>query len=118
MRAVLKGMYFSAATDAWTAYGLHNITLGIFKKTGPSKAIDFLAPCQSTLKTFDLHTKLCSAIVTDTEAAMCNADHVLELITKIAMKAYDGFSDDMFHDLNTFREYKQAMVFPEKGFHY
>ena len=64
----------------------------------------------------DLDYKFCSAIVTDTEATMCKAgrlfvsasvqaggntqwhgymDHILELITKIAMKDYDGSEGTM-----------------------
>jgi hypothetical protein len=127
-------MYFSATTDAWTANNnvnystctvhfidkktwiLHRFALGIFKKTGTSKAEDVVAYCQSIWQTVDLHYRFCSAIVTDTEATMCKAGrlfvsasaqaggstqwhgcvvHILELITKIAMKDYDGSEGTM-----------------------
>jgi hypothetical protein len=64
----LKGMYFSATTDAWTANNninystctvhfidrktwiLHHFALGIFKKTGAFKAEDVVAYCQNIWK--------------------------------------------------------------------
>ncbi len=65
----LKGMYFSATTDAWTANNnvnystctvhfidkktwiLHHFALGIFKKTGTSRAEDVVAYCQNIWQT-------------------------------------------------------------------
>lgn len=132
--AALKGMYFAATTDAWTANNnvnyttctvhfidkktwiLHHFALGIFKKTGTSKAEDVVAYCHNIWQSVDLQYKFCSAIVTDTEATMCKAgrlftrassleggsthwhgcvDHILELITKIAMKDYEGSEGTM-----------------------
>jgi len=132
--AALKGMYFSATTDAWTANNnvnyttctvhfidkktwiLHHFALGIFKKTGTSKAEDVVEYCRNIWRSVDLQYKNCTAIVTDTEATMCKAgrlfirassqeggsthwhgcvDHILELITKIAMKDYEGSEGTM-----------------------
>jgi hypothetical protein len=97
----------------WT---IHRFPLGIFKKTGTSKAEDVVVYCESLWNTVNLDYKFCSAIVTDSEATMCKAghlfvetscqnggtrqwhgciDHILELITKIAMKDYDGTEGTM-----------------------
>jgi len=125
----LKGLYFASTTDSWTAINntsystctvhfidkrtwiLHRFALGIFKKTGTSKAEDVVSYCEGIWRSVDLDYKYCSAVVTDTEATMCKAgrlfisnsrrnggttqwhgciDHILELITKIAMKDYEG----------------------------
>jgi hypothetical protein len=90
---------------------LHHFALGIFKKTSTSKAEDVVAYCENIWNTVNPDYRFCSTIVTDTEATMCKAghlfvdashqnggttqwygciDHILELITKIAMKDYEG----------------------------
>ena len=129
IKAAIKGLYYASTTDAWTANNnvsystctihfidrrtwiLHLFALGIFKKTGTSKAEDVVAYCENIWSTVDLTCKFCSAVVTDTEATMCKAgrlfidashqnggttqwhgciDHILELITGLAMKDYEG----------------------------
>jgi hypothetical protein len=134
LKKALRGVYFSCTTDAWTANNnlsyttctvhfidkrtwiLHRFALGIFKKTGTSKAEDVVSYCEDIWRTVDLDYNFCSAVVTDTEATMCKAgrliiqrsrenggttqwhgciDHILELITKIAMKDYEGSEGTM-----------------------
>ena len=134
LKKALRGVYFSSTTDAWTAnnnfsystctvhfidkrtWVLHRFALGIFKKTGASKAEDVVSYCEGIWHTVDLDYNFCSAVVTDTEATMCKAgrliiqrsranggttqwhgciDHILELITKIAMKDYEGSEGTM-----------------------
>jgi len=134
IKKILTGLYFACTTDSWTASNnmnystctvhfidkrtwiLHRFALGIYKKTGTSKAEDVVSYCEGIWRSVDLDYKYCSAIVTDTEATMCKAgrlfirnsaqnggttqwhgciDHILELITKIAMKDYEGSEDAM-----------------------
>jgi hypothetical protein len=51
--------------------------LGIFKKTGTSKAEDVVSYCEDIWRTVDLDYNFCSAVVTDTEATMCKAGRLM-----------------------------------------
>jgi hypothetical protein len=83
--------------------------LGIFEKKGTSKAEDIVGYVERIWSHFDLDYSCCTAIVTDTEATMCKAgrlftaeatrnggtlswhgcvDHLLELVTGVALKDY------------------------------
>jgi len=72
LKKALHGVYFSSTTDAWTAnnhlsyttctvhfidkrtWFLHRFALGIFKKTGTSKAEDVVSYCEDIWRTVDL----------------------------------------------------------------
>jgi len=72
LKKALRGVYFSCTTDAWTANNnlsyttctvhfidkrtwiLHRFALGIFKKTGTSKAEDVVSYCEDIWRTVDL----------------------------------------------------------------
>ena len=126
-KSILKGIPFSCTTDAWTScsnvtymtctvhfidrstWQLNRFSLGIFEKTGSSKAEDVVSYVEKMWSQFDLEYSSCTAIVTDTEATMCKAgrlfcqaasrnggdlawhgcvDHLLELVTGVALKDY------------------------------
>jgi len=126
-KSILKGIPFSCTTDAWTScsnvtymtctvhfidrstWQLNRFSLGIFEKTGTSKAEDVVSYVEKMWSQFDLEYSSCTAIVTDTEATMCKAgrlfcqaasrnggdlawhgcvDHLLELVTGVALKDY------------------------------
>jgi hypothetical protein len=122
---ILKGKYFSLTTDAWTSIAktgyvtctahfidkdtwvLHNIVLGLYEKTGRSRAVDCVQYVENQMELYNLHYSCMTSVVTDTEATMVAAgrlfiqhasaqnaktrwygcvDHLLELVTRIAFK--------------------------------
>jgi len=93
--------------DSWT---LLHFPLGIFEKKGRSKAEDVVRHVEHVWNLFDLHYTSLVCLVTDTEATMIKAgrifianstenggrlawhgcvDHILELVTGVAMKDYN-----------------------------
>jgi len=123
MIAIFKGRHFAMTTDAWTScsnsgfvtctihfidsetWKLHHMVLGLYEKTGRSRAEDCVAYAEQQLREYHLEYKQCVAVVTDTEATMVKAgrlfvehsaaaggatlwngciDHLLELVTGLA----------------------------------
>jgi len=119
----LKKRHFALTTDAWTSlaktgyvtctthfidretWKLHSLVLGLYEKTGRSRAIDCVEYAEHQMEAFHLHYSYMTCVVTDTEATMVAAgrkfiehseeqngrtkwhgcvDHLLELITGIA----------------------------------
>lgn len=120
---IFKGQYFALTTDAWTSiakvgyvtctahfidnvtWKLHSMVLGLYEKTGRSKAADCVAYAEQQMQDYHLPYSRMTAVVTDTEATMVAAgrlfvqhsalangktawhgciDHQLELVTGIA----------------------------------
>lgn len=70
---ILKGKYFSLTTDAWTSIAktgyvtctahfidkdtwvLHNIVLGLYEKTGRSRAVDCVQYVENQMELYNLH---------------------------------------------------------------
>jgi hypothetical protein len=88
--------------DTWK---LHHMVLGLYEKTGRSRAEDCMAYAEQQLREYHLEYKKCVAVVTDTQATMVKAgqlfveciaaaggatlwngciDHLLELVTGLA----------------------------------
>ncbi len=123
MILALKKRHFALTTDAWTSlaktgyvtctthfidretWKLHSLVLGLYEKTGRSRAIDCVEYAEHQMEAFHLHYSYMTYVVTDTEATMVAAgrkfierseeqngrtkwhgcvDHLLELITGIA----------------------------------
>jgi hypothetical protein len=117
--AALKGRHYTLMTDAWTsiakvgyvhfidddAWKLQSMVLGLYEKTGWSRAVDCIAYAEQQLQTYELLYSNTIAVVTDTEATMISAgrlfvqhsihnqgrtkwhgcvDHLLELVTGLA----------------------------------
>jgi hypothetical protein len=119
----LKGRQYALTTDAWTSiakvgyitctvhfidhdtWKLHSLVLGLYEKTGQSRAVDCVDCAEQQLQVYNLFYKNVTAVVTDTEATMVSADrlfvqhsiqnqgrtkwhgcvaHLLELVTGIA----------------------------------
>ncbi len=120
---ILKGQYFALTTDAWTSiakvgyvtctlhfidhetWKLHSMVLGLYEKTGCSRAIDCVQYAKHQMQEYNLPYSRMTAVVTDTEATMVAAgrlfvehsarangttkwhgciNHLLELFTGIA----------------------------------
>jgi hypothetical protein len=84
---------------------LHSLVLGLYEKTGCSRAVDCVEYAEQQMEAFNLHYSYMTCVVTDTEATMVAAgrkfvehskawsgrtkwhgcvDHLLELVTGIA----------------------------------
>jgi len=127
LMAIFKGRHFAMTTDAWTSitkvgyvtctihfidqdtWRLHSMVLGLYEKTGRSRAQDCVGYAEQQMDDYGLPYSHMTAVVTDTEATMVAAgrlfvehsrnahgdtawhgciDHQLELVTGIA------FTDD------------------------
>jgi hypothetical protein len=89
--ASLKGRHSALMTDAWTSisevgyvtcnahfidnytWKLHNVLLGLCKKTWQSRAVDFVDYAEQQLQTYDLLCTNMTAIVTYTKEMMISA---------------------------------------------
>ena len=123
MTSILKGRHYALTTDAWTSiakvgyvtctahfidrhtWKLHSVVLGLYEKTGRSRAIDCVEYAEKQMEVYNLEYPYMSCVVTDTEATMVAAgrlfvenaenrngkakwhgciDHLLELVTGLA----------------------------------
>ncbi len=60
-----------------TTWKLHSLVLGIHEKDGASRAEDVVNYCESQLRLLNLSYSKTDAVVTDTEATMISAGHLL-----------------------------------------
>ena len=88
IKVILKGKYFSITTDGWTSlvnvgyvtctahfinqetWTIHSIVMGLFEKTGGSRADGVVNYCEHQLTLFALSYREAVSIVTDTEPTM------------------------------------------------
>ena len=123
MTLILKGRHFALTTDAWTSiakvgyvtctahfidrdtWKLHSVVLGLYEKTGRSRAVDCVEYAEKQMEVYHLEYPYMTCVVTDTEATMVAAgrlfvehaenqnsktkwhgciDHLLELVTGLA----------------------------------
>ena len=148
---IFKGQHFALTTDAWTSiakvgyvtctvhfidnatWKLHSMVLGLFEKTGRSRATDCVTYAEQQMQEYHLQYSRMSAVVTDTEATMVAAgrifvqhseqangktawhgciDHQLELVTGIAFTDAPETMDAMSacrSIVNFFNSSSQAM---------
>ena len=151
LNAILKGRRFALTTDAWTSitktgyvtctihfidqdtWKLHSMVLGLYEKTGRSRAQDCVAYTEKQMDDYGLPYSHMTAVVTDTEATMVAAgrlfvqssrnaggdtawhgciDHQLELVTGIAFTDDEGSLGTMSACralINFFNSSSQAM---------
>jgi len=88
---IFKGSYYAITTDAWTSiakvgyvtctvhfidqvtWTLHSIVLGLYEKTGRSRAQDCIQYAEKQMNIFGLPYSKMSAVVTDTEVTIVAA---------------------------------------------
>jgi hypothetical protein len=93
--AVFKGRHFSMTMDAWTSiakvgyvmctvnfidqetWKLCSIVLGLYEKTGCSRAQDCVQYAQKQMNNYQLPYSKMTAVVTDTEATMAATGRLL-----------------------------------------
>jgi hypothetical protein len=139
-------------TDAWTSiakvgyvtctvhfidhdtWKLHSLVLGLYEKTGRSRAVDCVEYAEQQLRAYNLSYTNMTAVVTDTEATMVSAgrlfvqnsirnqgrtkwhgcvDHLLELVTGLAFSDSPETSGTMSvcrSIVNFFNSSTQAMA--------
>lgn len=91
MKHILKGRWYALTTDAWTSlakvgyetctvhfiddktWKLHSLVLGLFEKSGRSRAVDCVGYVEQQMHEYGLLYRRLAAVVTDTEATMVAA---------------------------------------------
>jgi hypothetical protein len=104
MIVAFKGVKYAITTDAWTSvsktgyvtctchfidpatWKRHSMVLGLYEKTGRSRAIDCVEYAEMQMRAFHLPYSNLSCVVTDTEATMVAASRlVLLLMTHLTL---------------------------------
>ncbi len=91
MYYILKGRHFALTTDAWTyiakvgyvtctadfidqdTWKLHSVVLGLYEKTGRSRAVDCVEYAEKKVEVYHLEYPYITCVVTDTKATMAAA---------------------------------------------